>query len=61
MIRTTVDTQATVAPVDGAARLGSWSATAAFGSHHAAAIKPMPSNYVVKTNGIRHRPPEDSN
>jgi hypothetical protein len=61
MIRTTVDTQATVAPVDGASRLGSWSATAAFGSHHAVASKPMPIAYVVKTNGNRRRPLEDSN
>jgi hypothetical protein len=41
-----------------------WSATAAaFGSHHElAAIKPMPSSYVVENvKGIRHRPPEDSN
>ena len=51
-----------IAPIGTAARTR-WSATdaTAFGSRHLlAAIKPMPSSYVVKTNGIRHRPPEDS-
>ena len=63
MNSTATDMRNTTATVGTAARLR-WSATAAaFGSHHAAAaIKPMPSSYVVKNlEGIRHRPPEDSN
>ena len=61
MNSTTTDMRSFQAPVGIAARTR-WSATdAAFGSRHQlAAIKPMPSSYVVKTNGIRHRPPEDS-
>lgn len=63
MNSTATDKRNTTATVGTAARLR-WSATAAaFGSHHvAAAIKPMPSDYVVTdAKGIRHRPPEDSN
>ena len=61
MNSTATDMRSFTAPVGTAARTR-WSATAAFGSHtQLAAIKPMPSSYVVKTNGIRHRPPEDSN
>jgi hypothetical protein len=60
---TTLDMRSFRAPVGVAARTR-WSTTAAaFGSaHHSlAAIKPMPSSYVVKNvKGIRHRPPENS-
>ena len=62
MNSTATDMRKTTATVGTAARLR-WSATAAFGSTTVLdAIKPMPSRYVVKhANGIRHRPPEDSN
>ena len=62
MNSTATDMRSTTATVGTAARLR-WSATdAAFGSRHQlAAIKPMPSSYVVKNaKGIRHRPPENS-
>ena len=62
MNSTTTDMRSFQAPVGTAARTR-WSATAAaFGtSHHSlAAIKPMPSSYVVKNaQGIRRRPPEN--
>ena len=48
----------------GVAARSRWTATEALtGSRHAfAAIKPMPSDLVAKNHqGIRHRPPEDSN
>ena len=47
----------------GAAARTRWTAAdAPFGSRHAlAAIKPMPSIVVKNHEGIRHRPPEDSN
>lgn len=48
----------------GAAARSRWAAAEALtGSRHdLAAIKPMPSTFVVKNHqGIRHRPPEDSN
>lgn len=62
MNTTATDMRSFQAPVGTAARTR-WSATAAaFGSHHLlAAIKPMPSSYVVtNVKGIRHRPPENS-
>lgn len=60
MTSTQIDIRGLQVTADAAARTRSW-LPAAFGSHHAAAIEPMPSTYVVKThNGIRHRPPEVS-
>ena len=62
MNSTATDMRSFAAPVGTPARTR-WSATAAaFGSRlQLAAIKPMPSSYVVKhANGIRHRPSGDS-
>ena len=63
MNTTTIDMWGKQATVGSAARSTEWLATApAFALHHASAIAPMSSAYVVKNaKGIRHRPPEDSN